>query len=145
MFDGFAKIYALTDRNNVPFYVGCTVQELMTRRSGHITEASKGYWYGNAIKNEKIRSLQFKIRVRLLFLIDVKAETKWIAQRSCRSFERYWIKRLLSEGYELCNRVHGNIPWKPGDKLRMIKKAQTENNNISNVTQISSHTNPSRE
>lgn len=131
-FDGFAKIYALTDKNNVPFYVGCTVQELLTRRSGHITEASKSYFSGNILKNEKIRSLNFKVRIRLLFLLDVKAETKWIAQRSCRRFERYWIKRLLDEGYELCNRVHGNISWKRGDKLRLIKKIQLENNHISN-------------
>lgn len=113
-FDGFAKIYALTDRNNVPFYVGCTVQELMTRRTGHITEARKNHRYTNAVKNEKIRSLDFKIRIRLLFLIHVKAETKHLAQRSCYIFERYWLKRFLKKGYQLCN----------GNGIKGIKKRQ---------------------
>lgn len=116
-FEGFAKIYVLTDRHIVPFYVGCTVQELMTRRSGHITEARKNMSFTNPVKNEKIRSLDFKIRVRLLFLIHVKAETKWLAQRSCAHIERYWIRRLINEGYELCNGrgMDGIISkqWKP--------------------------------
>lgn len=122
-FEGLAKIYALTDNEDRPFYVGCTVQDLELRKSGHVYEAMKNDAWMNQFKNDKIRSLKFKIGVRILDSVPVKGKNKRAAQRMASKQEKYWIKKLLSEGFELCNRVHGNIKYVRGEKMRMISAA----------------------
>lgn len=117
-FEGFAKIYALTDDQDLPFYIGCTIQELEKRREMHVYEAMKSLTYNNQFKIGKIRSLKYKIGIRILESIPVKGKNGKAAQLKGTANEKKWIKKLLSEGYELCNRVHGNIVCKRGDKTK---------------------------
>lgn len=104
-FEGFAKIYTLTDYDNNPFYVGCTVHSLIDRLKSHLSEAKRNRTYTNVIKNEKIRSLNFRVRIKTLFIVPVgsKGGNRYDAQRSALRIETEWIRKLLSEGFELCN------------------------------------------
>lgn len=123
-FVGVAKIYALIDNEDRPFYVGCTVQDIQIRLDAHLYEAMKSLSWSNRLKIKKIRSLKFKVGVRILDYMCVAGKTGFHASRKASELEKKWIKRLLSEGYDLCNSTHGARPTKRGEKMRMILSAE---------------------
>lgn len=100
---GFVKIYTLTDLENIPFYVGCTVLELRVRMMNHIYDSRLDKTYSNVLKNNKIRSLNFQIKIKALFIVPVDNCRGYLARRRGEQIETYWIQRMLTEGYELCN------------------------------------------
>lgn len=118
-FIGLAKIYALVDENDTAFYVGCTVQDLKVRLYAHIKEAQKNEVWANALKNNKIRSLDYKISIRQLDSRVVRGENGKRALLKAAKVEQGWIKRFLDAGFELCNRTHANSDFKQGCKLRI--------------------------
>lgn len=97
----FVKIYTLTDYNNRPFYVGCTVHELESRLKGHLYEARFDRTHCNILKNQKIRSLDFEVMIKALFIVP--ADKGYYFRRTAMKAETVWINKMLSEGYELCN------------------------------------------
>lgn len=99
-----ATIYALTDYEDKVFYIGCTTQSLLLRLSGHISEARKNWPYTNQLKNEKIRALDYRIRIKELETVAVSGRNSACAQRSAAPIEHDWIKKFSKEGVELCNR-----------------------------------------
>lgn len=103
-FEGFAIIYALTDDNDKIFYIGCTIQELGKRMKAHLVEAKMNMPYTNRLKNNKIRSLDYKIRIKELDRAFVSGRNKTCAQRSAMPIENIWIKKFSREGIDLCNR-----------------------------------------
>lgn len=98
-----AKIYALTDCLGVPFYVGCTVKNIVDRYNGHLYEAMKNERWTNTEKNTMIRTLNFKFSIRVLDTLHVIGRNGYEAQRLGTKRERQWINRFIDAGYSLVN------------------------------------------
>lgn len=104
IFELDAIIYALTDYDDQIFYIGSTIQSLDQRMMGHLTEARHNRAYTNVLKNNKIRSLDYKIRIKEIDRMTVWGRNATCAQRSAILLERSWIKKFSEAGVQLCNR-----------------------------------------
>ncbi len=102
-FGTYGIVYSLSDKNGNVFYVGCTIQPLQKRVTAHINEAA------NCENIDKksciIRANDGKVSAAVL-------ERKWVtgingkaAQLRLLNIENYWVKKVESLGYVLCNKV----------------------------------------
>lgn len=119
-FCGVATIYALCDENDTVFYVGCTTKDPKVRLYGHIQEAKANEVWQNQHKNNKIRSLNYVVFVRVLEAFPVKGSTVHAARKKGEKVERLWIKAFLRMGAELTNKVHGNFKYIKGGKIKRL-------------------------
>lgn len=105
-FGAYAKVYTLSDENGNVFYVGCTLQKMETRIAGHIYEASGNKPSTNQKKNSVIKSLNYKVVVKIVDMLWVTASTRKSAarQREVKTLESEWILKFYNLGYDLCNK-----------------------------------------
>lgn len=101
-FEGFAKVYTLSDENGNVFYVGCTTRDIKLRLACHITEA-KMNTVGNAIKNAFIRSLDYKVLVTLIEEKFVTGGKAYDAVHRAKDLEYKWMLEFINRGCVLCN------------------------------------------
>lgn len=108
--DTYALIYVLTDMSDNVFYVGCTIQPLETRLVQHFAEAKSKANYGNAAKNEKIRSLDFKVKIkeveRVLVSPSRRGSKGYCLNRQGHKAENEWILKFHRMGIPLTNREY---------------------------------------
>lgn len=98
-----AKIYTLTDFDNNVFYVGCTTVGLKQRLQQHLSSCNSYDSWSNSLKVQKIRSLNFRVRINELETVVVFATNRRCASRKAEVYERRWIKKFEGMGIELCN------------------------------------------
>lgn len=105
-FGAYAKVYTLSDENGNVFYVGCTLQKMETRIGGHIYEACGNKPSTNQKKNSVIRSLNYKVVVKIVDILWITASTRKSAarQREIKVLEAEWILKFYNLGYDLCNK-----------------------------------------
>lgn len=105
-FGAYAKVYTLSDQNGNVFYVGCTLQKMETRIAGHIYDACGNKYSTNQKKNSVIRSLNYKVVVKIVDILWVTASTRKSAarQREIKVLEAEWILKFYNLGYDLCNK-----------------------------------------
>jgi hypothetical protein len=117
-----ARVYALTDFDGNVFYVGCTTRSLKERLFGHLGHA-KAYdnWTINE-KCEKIRTLDFKVKIIELERLGVFGIDNREAARFGAVYEKKWIDKFISEGIALTNCEH--------TEKKARKKYRNENRSI---------------
>lgn len=98
-----ARIYALTDNDDNVFYVGCTLKSLNNRLIQHISATKTHDGWANSRKNQKIRSLNYQVKIKELESFAVVGKEKREAQRNAAAFENKWINKFLKDGVELTN------------------------------------------
>lgn len=111
-FGAFAKVYTLSDESGNIFYVGCTTSNIQLRTAQHLSEARTNARYGNKKKNDLIKSLNFKIVVKIVDMLWVTARKSSDTIRQTTELENSWIVKFHSLGYDLCNRrrIKGLFP-----------------------------------
>lgn len=103
-FGAYAKVYTMSDDKGNVFYVGCTVKSVENRTAQHISEARTGAAYSNKKKNEIIKSLNFKIVVKIVDMLWVTGSKAQKTMSQTNELENMWIIKFHNLGYELCNR-----------------------------------------
>lgn len=103
-FEGYAKVYTLSDENGNIFYVGCTVQPIEKRLVMHLSEARSSR-AGNMRKHEIIRSLNYSVVITVLDMKWVTAKKPSWAHAQTKTWEHEWVLKIHALGYDLCNRV----------------------------------------
>lgn len=97
------KIYALSDYQDNVFYIGCTTRGLKHRLQLHLSQCKVYESWSNSLKNQKIRSLNFEVKIKELQTVSVVARDLRSAQKSAEHIEEKWIKAYLNIGVDLCN------------------------------------------
>lgn len=130
-FEGEATIYALTDFEDNVFYIGCTVRDLNKRLIGHIASSKAYKCWSNNLKDQKVRSLEFKVKIKKLDSITVKGVDSREACRSAAWLESRWIKKYLSNGISLCNCSYTERDYQSGSnkksKYKDMRKSVNKN------------------
>ena len=86
--------YSLSDLNDNVFYVGMTYNP--EQRLGlHIKSAKRGDFFDNRAKIEKIRALDYKIKMNIL------EKSEWC--RDVETAEFGWMQHFMSLGVKLTN------------------------------------------
>ena len=122
----FTKIYALTDKHGIPFYVGKTTKSLETRVYQHINEAEryqKGKIRPFALSNEnkikKIIELGFKVNYKLFEIVS----DKFVAGSNPKNAliaEYVWITKMVLEGHKIYN-ISGQKTESQATMLKIIR------------------------
>ncbi len=92
------SVYTLLDTSGNIFYVGCT-NDLDSRLIEHVANSKSG------IPNDKDN--------RILEILNkggypvIKEIERFENEKDAKKSEAYWIKKLISEGHNLCNILHG--------------------------------------
>lgn len=121
------KIYALTDLEDKVFYVGCTTRGLKNRLCGHLSGARAWESWRNSLKDQKIRSLNFRVKIKELQSVFVLAFDHGYAQKSAEKLEEKWIKAYLNIGVELCNCEFTENKTVKGSTKNKAKKGKNPN------------------
>ncbi len=98
-----AWIYGLRARNSTQyFYVGCTRESVIERFEQHLYDVKHGFHKNKHFVN-KVRKIGFD-NIAYDILETVNLSNQFQA-------ERQWIKKLISEGHKLVNRIHNEIHY----------------------------------
>ena len=101
--DTWAVVYVLTDFSDNVFYVGCTILGIENRLTGHISEAKANMPYTNKLKNAKIRSLKYQVRIKEVDRMLVSGFKGYECNRKANALETKWLLHYYHEGAQLVN------------------------------------------
>lgn len=111
-----AKIYGLTDMEDKIFYIGCTTMKPVERLRLHVNKTKMYDSWSNNRKDQKIRSLDHKIKMVVLHSFGVFGIDKREAAKFASIEEERWIKKYLEAGVELVNCTDWKKHRKKGSK-----------------------------
>lgn len=111
-----AKVYALTDFDDNVFYIGCTTKPLFKRLQLHIGGTKSYDSWRNSRKDEKVRALDFKVKIKELHSFGIFGVNKSEAIRKAAFIENQWIKKYLDAGCDLCNCIDFKTQTQKGSK-----------------------------
>lgn len=98
-----AKIYTLSDSFGNIFYIGCTINSVVSRLSQHISAAKRNRKYSNPIKNKKITDLDFNIVATVAHVQWITGSTELEVRDKIRALEQEWILKYQNSGCTLLN------------------------------------------
>lgn len=101
--EGYAFIYVLTDLFDNVFYVGCTIQPIEKRLQVHIIESRASRPNTNKAKIEKIRSLDYNVKIKEIARVWVKGYKGYEMNAGGRKLEREWMLKYHRMGCDLTN------------------------------------------
>lgn len=101
--ESYAVIYVLTDLNGNVFYVGCTIKPLEFRLKLHLSDAKANRRFTNKVKNEKIRSLDYKVLIKEVDRILGGGYKGYQINSAGRKLEMDWILKYHNSGCQLTN------------------------------------------
>lgn len=103
LFKEYAKIYFLSGKDGVPFYVGVTLNDPKVRLNAHINEAKVNRVYSNREKNLAIQNRNFKISITVIDTVWVTAGSPSKLKGRASQIDHPWILKYRSLGYDLVN------------------------------------------
>jgi hypothetical protein len=101
--ESYAVIYVLTDYSDNIFYVGCTIRPLAQRLKLHLNEAKGDYKNTNKVKNEKIRSIDYKVLIKEIDRVKGQGYNGYQINAAGRKRETLWMLKYHFAGCNLAN------------------------------------------